>query len=154
MLYLQDRIGLDGNEFKMIKFRSMVLEAEKETGPIWTKENDPRVTFIGKILRRTSLDEFPQLINVLKGDMSIVGPRPERKVFVDQFKQYIPKYTERHRVRSGLTGWAQVNGLRGQSPIEERTRYDVYYIENWSLWFDIKIILMTFITIARGDNAY
>ncbi len=154
IFYRQDRVGLDGKEFSMLKFRSMVVDAEKKTGPVWAKENDPRVTGIGKILRRSSLDELPQLINVLKGEMSLVGPRPERKIFVDEFQQNIPKYAERHRVRSGVTGWAQVNGLRGQSPIEERTRYDVYYIENWSLWFDIKIILMTLMAIVRGENAY
>ena len=133
---------------------SMRVDAEKATGPVWAKANDPRVTRIGKFLRRSSLDELPQLINVLKGEMSLVGPRPERKVFVEQFRQAIPKYAERHRVRSGMTGWAQVNGLRGQSPIEQRTRFDVYYIESWSLWFDIKIILMTFMAIIRGENAY
>ncbi len=154
IFYKQKRVGLDGNEFTILKFRSMVTEAEKGSGPVWAQRNDPRVTSIGRILRRTSLDELPQLINVLNGDMSVVGPRPERKVFVEKFQQYIPKYAERHRVRSGMTGWAQVNGLRGQSPIEERTRYDVYYIENWSLWFDIKIILMTFMAIVRGENAY
>ena len=154
VFYKQDRVGLDGQEFKMIKFRTMVVDAEKGTGPVWAKKDDPRTTSLGKFLRRTSIDEFPQLINVLKGEMSLVGPRPERLVFVKQFQQHIPKYAERHRVRSGVTGWAQVNGLRGQSPIEERTRYDVYYIENWSLWFDIKIILMTFMAIFRGENAY
>lgn len=154
VFYKQKRIGLDGKEFQMIKFRSMAVGAEKETGPVWAKKNDPRTTGIGKFLRRTSMDEFPQLLNVLKGEMSLVGPRPERKVFVERFQQNIPKYAERHRVRSGVTGWAQVNGLRGQSPIEERTRYDVYYIENWSLWLDIKIILMTFMAIVRGENAY
>jgi lipopolysaccharide/colanic/teichoic acid biosynthesis glycosyltransferase len=132
----------------------MVQNAEQSSGPIWAKKSDPRVTAIGKFLRRTSLDELPQIINVIKGDMSIVGPRPERPHFVNKFKSYIPKYSERHRVRSGITGWAQVNGLRGQSPIEERTRYDVYYIENWSLWFDIKILIMTFLAIVRGENAY
>ncbi|MBN2366619.1 MAG: undecaprenyl-phosphate glucose phosphotransferase [Calditrichaeota bacterium] len=154
VFYQQKRVGLDGKEFTMLKFRSMVAEAEKQTGPVWAQKKDPRVTVVGRILRRTSLDELPQLINVIKGDMSLVGPRPERKVFVEEFQQYIPKYAERHRVRSGVTGWAQVNGLRGQSPIEERTRYDVYYIENWSLAFDIKIILMTFMAIVRGENAY
>lgn len=154
VFYRQQRVGLDGREFTMLKFRSMVADAEKQTGPVWARKNDPRVTAIGRILRRTSLDELPQLINVLKGEMSLVGPRPERKVFVEKFREYIPKYAERHRVRSGMTGWAQVNGLRGQSPIEERTRYDVYYIENWSLWFDIKIILLTFAAIVRGENAY
>jgi exopolysaccharide biosynthesis polyprenyl glycosylphosphotransferase len=152
--YRQKRVGMDGNEFTMLKFRSMILDAESKTGPVWAKENDPRVTWIGKFLRRSSLDELPQLMNVLKGEMSVVGPRPERKVFVDEFQQRIPKYAERHRVRSGVTGWAQVNGLRGQSPIEDRTHYDVFYIENWSLWFDIKIILMTMLAIVRGENAY
>jgi exopolysaccharide biosynthesis polyprenyl glycosylphosphotransferase len=154
VFYRQSRVGMDNREFLMLKFRSMVENAENETGPVWAKSNDPRVTVIGKFLRRSSIDELPQLINVFKGEMSLVGPRPERKVFVEEFQQYIPKYAERHRVRSGMTGWAQVNGLRGQSPIEDRTRYDVYYIENWSLWFDIKIILMTFMTIVRGENAY
>ncbi len=154
VFYRQQRVGLDGREFTMLKFRSMVVDAEKHTGPVWAQKNDPRVTPIGRFLRRTSLDELPQLINVLKGEMSLVGPRPERKVFVEQFQRHIPKYAERHRVRSGMTGWAQVNGLRGQSPIEERTRYDVYYIENWSLWFDIKIILLTFVAIVKGENAY
>lgn len=154
VFYKQKRVGLDGKEFTMLKFRSMVMDAEKETGPIWATRNDPRTTAVGRFLRRTSLDELPQLINVIKGEMSLVGPRPERKVFVEQFRQQIPQYAERHRVRSGVTGWAQVNGLRGQSPIEERTRYDVYYIENWSLWFDIKIILLTFLAILRGQNAY
>ncbi len=154
VFYKQKRVGMDGKEFTMLKFRSMVVDAEKSTGPVWARANDPRVTRIGRLLRRTSLDELPQLINVLKGDMSLVGPRPERKYFVEQFQRYIPKYAERHRVRAGMTGWAQVNGLRGQSPIEERTKFDVYYIENWSLWFDIKIILMTFLAIIRGENAY
>ena len=154
VFYQQSRVGMDNREFHMLKFRSMVQDAEDKTGPVWAKANDPRVTKIGKFLRRSSIDELPQLINVLKGEMSLVGPRPERKVFVEEFRQYVPKYAERHRVRSGMTGWAQVNGLRGQSPIEDRTRYDVYYIENWSIWFDIKIILMTFMTIVRGENAY
>jgi exopolysaccharide biosynthesis polyprenyl glycosylphosphotransferase len=154
VFYKQKRIGLDGREFTMLKFRSMVVDAEKESGPVWAAEKDPRTTSIGRFLRRTSLDELPQLINVIRGEMSLVGPRPERRVFVEQFRQQIPQYAERHRVRSGVTGWAQVNGLRGQSPIEDRTRYDVYYIENWSLWFDIKIILLTFLAIIRGENAY
>jgi exopolysaccharide biosynthesis polyprenyl glycosylphosphotransferase len=154
VFYRQRRIGLDGHEFEIIKFRSMVNNAEQKSGPVWAEKNDTRVTAIGRFLRRTSLDELPQIINVIKGDMSIVGPRPERPHFVQKFKSYIPKYSERHRVRSGITGWAQVNGLRGQSPIEERTRYDVYYIENWTLWFDIKILIMTFLAIVRGENAY
>lgn len=154
VFYLQKRVGLDGQEFKMLKFRSMRADAEAESGPVWTQKDDPRTTSIGKFLRRTSLDELPQLINVLKGEMSLVGPRPERQHFVEQFREYIPQYRERHRVRCGMTGWAQVNGLRGQSPIIERTRYDLYYIENWSLWFDLKIILLTFVEVARGENAY
>ncbi|MCK5033818.1 MAG: undecaprenyl-phosphate glucose phosphotransferase [Calditrichia bacterium] len=154
IFYKQKRVSLDGKEFSMIKFRSMRTDAESESGPVWAKENDPRTTSIGKFLRRTSLDELPQLWNILIGDMSLVGPRPERLHFINQFKDNIPKYLERHRLRSGMTGWAQVNGLRGQSPIEQRTKFDLYYIENWSLWFDIKIIIMTFITIFKGENAY
>jgi exopolysaccharide biosynthesis polyprenyl glycosylphosphotransferase len=154
IFYRQKRIGMDGRKFEIIKFRTMKQDAEKETGPVWATTKDPRVTPIGLILRRTSLDELPQLINVIKGDMSLVGPRPERPYFVEKFQVQIPKYAERHRVRSGITGWAQINGLRGQSPIEERTRYDVYYIENWSLWFDIKILILTFIAILKGKNAY
>ncbi|MCB0288336.1 MAG: exopolysaccharide biosynthesis polyprenyl glycosylphosphotransferase [Calditrichaeota bacterium] len=154
VFYRQKRVSLDGQEFAMIKFRSMRSDAEADTGPVWAKADDPRTTSIGKLLRRTSLDELPQLINVIKGEMSLVGPRPERRHFVEQFQSHVPKYLERHRVRCGMTGWAQVNGLRGQSSIEDRTRYDLYYIENWSLWFDIKIILMTVSEIIRGENAY
>ena len=154
ILYRQKRVSLDGREFGMLKFRSMRVDAEVHTGPVWTKEKDDRVTSIGHFLRRTSLDELPQLLNVLKGDMSLVGPRPERLYFVEQFQKYIPRYLERHRVRCGVTGWAQVNGLRGQSSIEERTRYDLYYIDNWSLWLDIKIILMTVMAVIKGENAY
>lgn len=154
VFYLQKRLSLDGREFTMLKFRSMRADAEAKTGPVWAAKNDPRTTPVGKFLRRSSLDELPQLLNVLKGDMSLVGPRPERPHFVEQFREEIPQYLERHRVRCGMTGWAQVNGLRGQSPIAERTRYDLYYVENWSLWFDIKIILLTFMEILRGENAY
>ena len=154
VFYKQKRVSLDGREFNMIKFRSMRTDAESESGPVWTKENDPRVTSIGRFLRRTSIDELPQLWNILIGDMSLVGPRPERLHFINQFKNDIPKYLERQRLRSGMTGWAQVNGMRGQSPIEERTKFDLFYIENWSLWFDIKIIIKTFIAIFKGENAY
>jgi exopolysaccharide biosynthesis polyprenyl glycosylphosphotransferase len=154
VFYVQQRVSLDGQEFNMLKFRSMRADAEAESGPVWAQKDDPRTTAIGKFLRRTSLDELPQLFNVLKGEMSLVGPRPERQHFVEQFREYIPQYRERHRVRCGMTGWAQVNGLRGQSPIEERARYDLYYLENWSLWFDMKIILLTFMEVARGENAY
>lgn len=144
IIYRQERIGIDGKKFIMYKFRSMIDNAEKDTGPVWATENDPRCTKIGRVLRRYSLDELPQLFNVLKGDMSLVGPRPERPYFVDLFKERIPRYMARHRVKSGITGWAQVNGLRGNTSIEERTKYDLYYIENWSILFDIKILLKTF----------
>ena len=154
VLYKQERIGMDGKTFNILKFRSMISDAEAKSGPVWAKRDDPRVTAIGRFLRRTSFDELPQLINVIRGDMSLVGPRPERPHFVQEFKSVIPKYQERHRFRSGITGWAQVNGLRGQSSIEERTKYDVYYIENWSLAFDLKILILTLVAIFKGENAY
>jgi exopolysaccharide biosynthesis polyprenyl glycosylphosphotransferase len=154
VLYRQERVGLDGNPFHLLKFRTMRADAEQKSGPVWTQKNDPRRTRIGSFLRRFSLDELPQLLNVLKGDMSIVGPRPERQHFVDQFKKEIPKYLDRHRVKTGMTGWAQVNGLRGNAPIEERTRFDVYYVENWSLVFDLKIILKTVRAVLFGTDAY
>jgi exopolysaccharide biosynthesis polyprenyl glycosylphosphotransferase len=154
VLYLQDRVGMDGAVFKVMKFRSMRTNAEKATGPVWSDKNDPRRTSIGRILRRFSLDELPQLINVLRGDMSLVGPRPERPYFVEQFKKNIPRYLDRHRVKSGMTGWAQVNGLRGNASAAERTKYDVYYVENWSLVFDIKIILKTIRAVLFGKDAY
>ncbi|MCE5259965.1 MAG: undecaprenyl-phosphate glucose phosphotransferase [Chloroflexi bacterium] len=153
VFYTQTRVGLDGKPFPMIKFRSMRADAEDETGPVWTKEGDPRRTRLGAFLRKTSLDELPQFINVLLGDMSVVGPRPERPVFVEQFKQVIPRYSERHREKAGITGWAQVNGLRGNTSIEERTQYDLYYIENWSILFDIKIIFRTILRLLRGDHS-
>jgi exopolysaccharide biosynthesis polyprenyl glycosylphosphotransferase len=154
ILYYQERIGLNGELFRVIKFRSMRIDAEQTTGPVWSKKDDTRVTRIGKILRRFSLDELPQFINVVKGDMSLVGPRPERQHFVEQFSKEIPRYLERHRVRTGMTGWAQVNGLRGNAPITERTKYDIYYIENWSLVFDLKIILKTIHAVLFGKDAY
>ncbi len=144
VLYSQERLGRDGRTFGLLKFRTMVPDAEGTSGPVWTSRQDPRVTRLGAFLRRFSLDELPQLWNVLVGDMSLVGPRPERPYFVDQFRTFVPKYMDRHLVRSGLTGWAQINGLRGEEgSIEERTRYDIYYIENWSLLFDLKIMLRT-----------
>ncbi len=152
--FRQARVGRDGREFQMVKFRTMRRDAEAKTGPVWTVEDDPRVTAIGRWLRRLSLDELPQLWNVLRGDMSLVGPRPERQVFVEQFSRELPRYFDRHRVRSGLTGWAQVNGLRGNTSIAERTLYDLYYMENWSLALDVKIILMTIHHVLRGENAY
>lgn len=154
VMYVQERIGLDGVKFPLLKFRSMKADAEKETGPKRSTPDDDRKTWIGKILRRTSLDELPQFWNVLRGDMSVVGPRPERPFFVEQFRSKIPRYLERHRVKTGMTGWAQVNGLRGDAPIEERTKFDIYYVENWSLVFDLKIILKTVHAVVFGKDAY
>ncbi len=154
VFYRQERIGRDGHEFRMVKFRTMRADAEVASGPVWTTEDDPRVTRLGGTLRRFSLDELPQLWNVLLGDMSLVGPRPERRVFVEKFAREMPRYFERHRVQSGLTGWAQVHGLRGNTSVEERTLYDLYYIENWSLLLDVKILLMTIHHVLRGENAY
>ncbi|GAH44932.1 unnamed protein product, partial [marine sediment metagenome] len=151
--YAQDRMGLDEKPFQMIKFRSMREGAEDETGPVWAVKEDPRRTRLGTFIRRFSLDELPQLINVFLGEMSLVGPRPERPVFVEQFKQIIPRYVERHQEKAGMTGWAQVNGLRGDTSIVERTKYDLYYIENWSLLFDLKIIIKTFFTFFRDRAA-
>lgn len=142
VIYRQERMGVNGHTFSFYKFRSMINDAEKD-GPVWAKQNDPRCTRLGARLRAWNLDELPQLWNVLKGDMSLVGPRPERPVFVEKFKNGIPRYMARHRVKSGITGWAQVNGLRGNCSIQERLKYDLYYIENWSLLFDIKILILT-----------
>ncbi len=154
LIYRQRRVGLDGREFDCIKFRSMRLDAESGKKPGWTTQNDERVTRFGRIIRRWSIDELPQLWNILIGDMSLIGPRPERPEYVKEFAERIDGYHERHRVRSGLTGWAQVNGLRGDTPIEERTHYDRYYIENWSLMFDLKILVLTLWAVIKGDNAY
>ncbi len=155
VFYTQVRVGLDGRPFEMIKFRSMRVDAEEASGPVWATEDDPRRTRLGTFLRKSSIDELPQLINVLLGDMSLVGPRPERPVFVDQFRQVVPRYMERHKEKAGITGWAQVNGLRGDTSIVERTKYDLYYIENWSLLFDLKILVRQFLNAFRGDrNAY
>ncbi len=154
VLYKQKRVGLDGREFDLMKFRTMTTDAETRSGPVWAKADDPRVTRAGRFLRRLSLDELPQLVNVVRGDMSLVGPRPERLYFVDQFKNQVPKYLERHRVKSGMTGWAQVNGLRGNVSIEERTKYDIFYVENWSLLLDLKIIVKTVVSVIAGENSY
>jgi exopolysaccharide biosynthesis polyprenyl glycosylphosphotransferase len=143
VFYHQERIGLDGQKFIMHKFRTMVTNAEEKTGPVMCLPDDPRITKVGRILRKFSIDEFPQLINVLGGKMSLVGPRPERPHFVQDFKEKIPKYMLRHKVKSGVTGWAQVHGLRQDTPIEKRIEYDIYYIENWSLLLDIKILWRT-----------
>ena len=147
VLYRQERMGLDGRPFSVYKFRSMLEDAERDTGPVWTRKDDPRRTPVGRVLRRFSLDELPQLWNVLLGDMSLVGPRPERPFFVEQFKHHVPQYMLRHKVKSGMTGWAQVNGWRGDTSIEKRIEYDLYYIENWSVGLDFKIL---WLTVVRG----
>jgi exopolysaccharide biosynthesis polyprenyl glycosylphosphotransferase len=153
VFYAQERMGLDARPFWCLKFRSMRTDAERN-GPGWTTEDDPRVTRLGRFIRRFSIDELPQFINVLLGDMSLVGPRPERPVYVEQFRRSIPRYMDRHREKAGLTGWAQVNGLRGDTSIAERTKYDLWYIENWSLWLDFKIMLRTFFRIFGDRHAY
>jgi len=147
VFYAQERMGLDGKAFTVYKFRSMYADAESETGPVWAREDDPRATPLGRWLRKLDLDELPQLWNVLRGDMSIVGPRPERPFFVEQFKHRIPQYMLRHKVKSGITGWAQVNGWRGNTSLEKRIEYDLYYIENWSVTLDLKIM---WLTVFRG----
>jgi len=154
VFYRQERMGLDGKTINIVKFRSMHHEAEKDTGPVWARENDPRVTVLGKFLRKSNLDELPQLWNVLRGDMSIVGPRPERPHFVEQFKHRIPQYMLRHKVKAGLTGWAQVNGWRGNTSIEKRIEYDLYYIENWSVRLDLKIMWLTLLRGFFHKHAY
>jgi exopolysaccharide biosynthesis polyprenyl glycosylphosphotransferase len=155
VFFCQERMGLDGKRFYVIKFRSMRRDAERN-GPGWTVKDDPRRTRLGAFMRRMNIDELPQLINVLTGEMSLVGPRPERPVYVEEFSKRIPRYMERHREKAGMTGWAQLNGLRGDTSVEERTKYDLWYIENWSVWLDIKIILQTVLrTVLReDDNAY
>lgn len=154
VFYTQERMGLDGKSFMMLKFRSMRADAESETGPIWTTADDNRRTRLGAIMRRLSIDELPQFVNVLLGEMSLVGPRPERPVFVEQFKASIPRYMHRHREKAGITGWAQINGLRGDTSIIERTKYDLWYIENWSVSLDIRIMIRTVVNIFFDDNAY
>ncbi len=154
ILFGQERMGLDGQRFRMLKFRTMRLDAEAETGPVWAPPDDPRRTLIGTFLRRFSLDEMPQFINVLRGEMSVVGPRPERPVFVERFRQTVPGYMLRHKVKSGVTGWAQVHGLRGNTSLEKRIEYDLEYIERWSLWLDLKIIGLTVVRVLFDRNAY
>jgi exopolysaccharide biosynthesis polyprenyl glycosylphosphotransferase len=151
VFYRQERVGLDGSSFHIFKLRSMSANAEVESGPVWAKEDDPRRTRIGAWMRRWNIDETPQFINVFRGEMSLVGPRPERPHFVNQFKGEIPRYLRRHLVKSGITGWAQVHGLRGDSSIDERTRYDMWYIENWTFMLDLKILGMT---LFAWKNAY
>jgi len=154
VLYKQVRVGLHNRNFEMFKFRSMEVQPEAEEKKAWTVKNDPRVTGIGKFMRRTSLDELPQLFNILKGDMSLVGPRPERPFFVEKFREEIPRYMVKHQVRPGLTGWAQVNGYRGDTSIRKRIEYDLYYIENWTLGLDIKILFLTIFKGFINKNAY
>ncbi|MHB8629688.1 MAG: undecaprenyl-phosphate glucose phosphotransferase [Aggregatilineales bacterium] len=155
VFFSQERTGLDGRPFPMIKFRTMHADSETK-GPGWTVKGDPRVTRLGRWMRANNWDEITNLINVLLGQMSLVGPRPEQTYFVEKFKEHIPRYMERHREKAGMTGWAQVNGLRGDTSIEERTKYDLYYVENWSLWFDVKIIIRTIVQtlLRRNTNAY
>jgi Undecaprenyl-phosphate glucose phosphotransferase len=154
VFYRQVRMGLDGKPFEIVKFRSMLQGAETETGAVWAAPEDPRRTRIGSMLRAWSLDELPQLWNVLKGEMSIVGPRPERPQFVEQFRTEFPHYMLRHKVRAGMTGWAQVHGWRGNTSVRKRIEHDLYYIENWSLMLDFKIVLMTIRHGIRNENAY
>jgi exopolysaccharide biosynthesis polyprenyl glycosylphosphotransferase len=142
-LYRQQRVGLGGKPFVMYKFRTMGIDAERETGPVWSKRGDPRCTPLGRVLRRLCLDELPQLFNVLAGDMSLVGPRPERPFFVREFSRQIPGYQQRHQVRPGITGWAQINGWRGDTSLEKRVEFDLHYIRHWSLWLNLKIMLLT-----------
>jgi Undecaprenyl-phosphate glucose phosphotransferase len=153
VLFKQERVSFDGSRFRIVKFRTMYIDAEA-SGPGWTKPGDDRVTPVGRFLRSTSLDELPQLFNVLRGDMSIVGPRPERPVYINEFRQRIPRYMLRHKVPAGITGWAQVHGWRGDTSIDKRIEYDLYYIENWSIILDIKIVCMTLVNGFRNRNAY
>lgn len=154
IIFKQERVGLHNKTFQMYKFRTMQVQDKSEEKTAWTVKNDPRVTKIGRILRKTSMDEIPQFFNILKGDMSLIGPRPERPFFVDKYKEEIPRYMVKHQVRPGLTGWAQVNGYRGDSSIRKRIDCDIYYIENWSMWLDIKILFLTVFKGFINKNAY
>jgi exopolysaccharide biosynthesis polyprenyl glycosylphosphotransferase len=153
-LFRQRRMGLDGRLFQILKFRTMIPDAEADTGPIWAGPEDPRRTKIGPGLRRWNLDELPQLWNVLRGEMSLVGPRPERPEFIEQFRKQLPGYMVRHKVKAGMTGWAQVNGWRGQTSIEKRLEHDIEYVRRWSIWFDLEILVRTFVGGFRDPNAY
>jgi len=154
ILFAQERVGLNGKVFRMYKFRTMRLSSEKESDTVWTTNSDPRRTTFGAFLRKTSLDELPQFFNVLRGDMSVVGPRPERPYFVQKFRRDYDKYSARHRLKVGITGWAQVNGYRGDTSIEKRVEYDLHYLRNWNLVFDLKIIAMTLYAVLVSKNAY
>ncbi|MCD8362974.1 MAG: undecaprenyl-phosphate glucose phosphotransferase [Lachnospiraceae bacterium] len=154
LIYKQERVGLHNQTFQMYKFRSMEVQSVSSEKRAWTVRDDPRVTKVGRIIRRTSIDELPQLFNVLKGDMSLVGPRPERPLFVEKFREEIPRYMIKHQVRPGMTGWAQVNGYRGDTSIKKRIEYDLYYIENWTIGLDIRILIQTFFKGFVNKNAY
>ncbi len=154
VFYRQERCGLNGRTFRMLKFRSMAVNAEHQTGAVWAVKNDARRTRLGAFLRRTSIDELPQLFNVLRGDMSLVGPRPERPVFIEQFRKTIPNYMARHCVKSGITGWAQVHGWRGNTSLRKRIQYDLYYITHWTPWLDLRILWMTLFHGIVHRNAY
>jgi Undecaprenyl-phosphate glucose phosphotransferase len=153
IFYRQERMGLDGERFEMLKFRTMADDAERLTGPVWAADDDPRVTPVGRWLRQTSLDELPQLINVLRGEMSLVGPRPERPPLIEEFRKSIPKYMLRHKIKAGMTGWAQINGWRGNTSLDRRIEHDLEYIENWSLWRDVKILALTLLGGFRASRA-
>ena len=154
LIFKQERVGLHNRTFQMYKFRSMQVQPASTESRAWTTQNDPRVTGIGRFIRQTSIDELPQLINILKGDMSLVGPRPERPYFVEKFREEIPRYMIKHQVRPGMTGWAQINGYRGNTSIKRRIDYDLYYIENWTLGFDLKILFLTIFKGFINKNAY
>ncbi len=154
LIFKQERVGLHNRPFMMYKFRSMVVQEESKEKKAWTVRDDPRVTPVGRFMRKTSIDELPQLFNVLKGEMSLVGPRPERPFFVEKFQEEIPRYMVKHQVRPGMTGWAQVNGYRGDTSIRKRIDCDLYYIENWSLGLDIKILFLTVFKGFVNKNAY
>ena len=154
IIFKQERVGLHNKPFYMYKFRTMYVQSEEEEAKGWTTKDDPRVTKVGKFFRKTSIDELPQLFNILVGDMSIVGPRPERPQFVEKFKEEIPRYMIKHQVRPGLTGWAQINGYRGDTSIRRRIDYDIYYIENWTMGFDFKIMFLTIFRGFMNENAY
>lgn len=154
IFYSQERMGLNGRKFRMYKFRTMRQDAEAGSGPVWAKENDDRRTWLGAFLRKTSIDELPQLFNVFVGDMSLVGPRPERPFFISKFRQSVPNYMLRHAVKAGITGWAQVHGWRGNTSLRKRVQYDLYYIANWSPWLDLRILYLTFTRTLWDKNAY
>jgi Undecaprenyl-phosphate glucose phosphotransferase len=154
VFYRQERCGLNGGSFSMLKFRSMRVDAEKQSGAVWARKDDPRRTWFGALLRRTSLDELPQFFNVLRGDMSLVGPRPERPMFIQQFSRTIPNYMARHAVKAGITGWAQVHGWRGNTSLRKRVQYDLYYITHWTPWLDLRILAMTLLHGLFHRNAY